>query len=377
MQHPADDPDSDIITTHFDYHSIDQNLLKLDELGHDDPTVIRMLQDLTGLDPQTIPLGDPETMSLFTSCDALHLTEDIGSSVGTYGIPEFGTKFVRQMLLDTRPTTFAELVRISGLSHGTDVWLGNAQYYIKEGYTTLREAICTRDDIMLYLIARGVEAGHAFKIMEAVRKGKGLKPDDEAAMRAANVEDWYIESCKKIKYMFPKAHAVAYVTMAFRIAYCKVHYPIAFYIAYFSVRADDFDASIMTKGSKVAREAMADIYERKKNGTMLPKEEKLIPILEICIEMYARGINFVPIDIYKSDAVNFLETPEGIRPPLSALPDMAENAAKSITDARANGEFRTLEDLRQRTGITKTTLDMLVSEGYVDLPESDQISLFD
>ena len=377
VQHPADDPDSDIITTHFDYHSIDQNLLKLDELGHDDPTVIRMLQDLTGLDPQTIPLGDPETMSLFTSCDALHLTEDIGSSVGTYGIPEFGTKFVRQMLLDTRPTTFAELVRISGLSHGTDVWLGNAQYYIKEGYTTLREAICTRDDIMLYLIAKGVEAGHAFKIMEAVRKGKGLKPDDEAAMRAANVEDWYIESCKKIKYMFPKAHAVAYVTMAFRIAYCKVHYPIAFYIAYFSVRADDFDASIMTKGSKVAREAMADIYERKKNGTMLPKEEKLIPILEICIEMYARGINFVPIDIYKSDAVNFLETPEGIRPPLSALPDMAENAAKSITDARANGEFRTLEDLRQRTGITKTTLDMLVSEGYVDLPESDQISLFD
>ena len=377
VQHPADDPNSDIITTHFDYHSIDQNLLKLDELGHDDPTVIKMLYDLTGLDPQSIPLGDPDTMSLFTSCDALKLNDDIGSSVGTYGIPEFGTKFVRQMLLDTMPTTFAELVRISGLSHGTDVWLGNAQYYIKEGYTTLKEAICTRDDIMLYLIFKGVEAGHAFKIMEAVRKGKGLKPEDEAAMRAANVDEWYIESCKKIKYMFPKAHAVAYVTMAFRIAYYKVHHPEAFYIAYFSVRADDFDASIMAKGIKTAREAMADIYEKKKNNTVTPKEENLIPILEICIEMYARGIDFVPIDLYESDAINFLKTENGIRPPLSALPGMGDNAAKSIQEARADGEFKTLEDLRKRTGITKTILDMLVEEGFVDLPETDQVTLFD
>lgn len=377
VQHPADDPNSDIITTHFDYHSIDQNLLKLDELGHDDPTVIKMLYDLTGLDPQTIPLGDPETMSLFTSCDALHLNADIGSTVGTYGVPEFGTKFVRQMLLDTTPTTFAELVRISGLSHGTDVWLNNAQYYIKEGYTTLKEAICTRDDIMLYLIFKGVEAGHAFKIMESVRKGKGLKPEDEEAMRAANVDEWYIESCKKIKYMFPKAHAVAYVTMAFRIAYYKVHYPTAFYIAYFSVRADDFDASIMAKGADKAREAMAKIYEDKKNGTAAPKDENLLPILEICIEMYARGINFVPIDIYKSDAVNFLDTGEGIRPPLSALPGMAENAARSIVEARGQGEFRTMEDLRARTGINKTILEMLVDEGYVDLPETDQVTLFD
>ncbi len=377
VQHPADDPNSDIITTHFDYHSIDQNLLKLDELGHDDPTVIKMLYDLTGLDPQTIPLDDKETMSLFTSCDALKITSDIGSTVGTYGIPEFGTKFVRQMLVDTQPTTFAELVRISGLSHGTDVWLNNAQYYIKEGYTTLKEAICTRDDIMLYLIFKGVEAGHAFKIMESVRKGKGLKPEDEEAMLAANVDDWYIESCKKIKYMFPKAHAVAYVTMAFRIAYYKVHFPTAFYIAYFSVRADDFDAAIMAKGIDVARSAMNTIYESKKNGTAAPKDDNLLPILEICIEMYSRGISFEPIDLYESDAINFLPTENGIRPPLSALSGLAENAARSIVDARQYGEFKTLEDLKNRTSLTKTNIELLVQEGYVDLPETNQVTLFD
>jgi len=377
VQHPAEDQNSDIITTHFDYHSIDQNLLKLDELGHDDPTVIKMLYDLTGLDPQTIPLDDKETMSLFTSLDALKVKGDIGSTVGTYGVPEFGTKFVRQMLVDTKPTTFAELVRISGLSHGTDVWLNNAQYYIKEGYTTLKEAICTRDDIMLYLIFKGVEAGHAFKIMESVRKGKGLKPEDEKAMRDANVDEWYIESCKKIKYMFPKAHAVAYVTMAFRIAYYKVHFPKAFYIAYYSVRADDFDATIMAKGIDTAKSALEQILENKKNGTAAPKDDSLIPILEICIEMYQRGIEFSPIDLYESDATNFKETEDGIRPPLSALPGLAENAAQSIVDARKNGEFKTLEDLRKRTTLTKTNIDMLISEGYLDLPETDQISLFD
>jgi len=378
VQHPADDPNSDIITTHFDYHSIDQNLLKLDELGHDDPTVIKMLQDLTGLDPQTIPLDDKDTMSLFTSNKALKLNSDIGTTVGTYGVPEFGTKFVRQMLLDTMPTTFAELVRISGLSHGTDVWLNNAQYYIKEGMTTLSEAICTRDDIMLYLIHMGVEAGHSFKIMESVRKGKGLKPEDEEAMKAANVPDWYIESCKKIKYMFPKAHAVAYVTMAFRIAYYKVHYPEAFYIAYYSVRADDFDALIMANGEAVAREAMQELLEKKKNNTISPKEENTIPILEICIEMYARGINFVPVDLYKSHATNFLSTPEGIRPPLSALPGMGENAARSITDEREKGPFKTIEDLHLRTGITKTNLELLQQNHCLDdLPESDQVGLFE
>ena len=378
VQHPADDVNSTIVTTHFDYHSIDQNLLKLDELGHDDPTVIKMLQDLTGLDPQTIPLDDKETMSLFTSTDALKITSDIGSKQGTYGIPEFGTKFVRQMLDDTAPTTFSELVRISGLSHGTDVWLNNAQSLIQQGICDLSHSICTRDDIMIYLISMGVEAGHAFKIMESVRKGKGLTPDDEAAMRAANVPEWYLDSCKKIKYMFPKAHAVAYVTMAFRVAYYKVHHPKAFYIAYYSVRADDFDASIMAKGEKVARAAMEDLILKKKNGTISPKEENLIPILEICIEMYSRGIEFLPVDLYKSHAVNFLDVPEGILPPLNALPGMGENAAKSISEAREKGPFKTIEDLRLRTGITKTNLELLQENHCLDgLAEQDQVSLFD
>lgn len=378
VQHPADDPNSDIVTTHFDYHSIDQNLLKLDELGHDDPTVIKMLQDLTGLDPQTIPLDDKETMSLFTSTDALRLNCDIGTPVGTYGIPEFGTKFVRQMLVDTKPTTFAELVRISGLSHGTDVWLNNAQDYIRAGVTTLSGAICTRDDIMLYLIHMGVEAGHAFKIMESVRKGKGLKPEDEEAMKAANVPDWYIESCKKIKYMFPKAHAVAYVTMAFRIAYYKVHKPKAFYIAYYSVRADDFDASIMANGMKVAQNAMEELLQKKKNNTISPKEENLIPILEICIEMYARGIEFVPVDLYRSHAVNFQDVEEGILAPLNALPGMGENAARSIMEAREKGAFKTVEDLRLRTGITKSNIELLQENHCLDgLPDKDQVSLFE
>jgi DNA polymerase-3 subunit alpha (Gram-positive type) len=378
VQHPADDSNSDIITTHFEYHSIDQNLLKLDELGHDDPTVIRMLSDLTGINPQEIQIDDPETMSLFTSTDALKITEDISSPVGTYGIPEFGTKFVRQMLVDTKPTTFAELVRISGLSHGTDVWLNNAQDLIRAGTTTLSQAICTRDDIMIYLIHMGVEAGHAFKIMESVRKGKGLKPEDEAAMREVNVPEWYIDSCKKIKYMFPKAHAVAYVTMAFRIAYFKVHYPAAFYIAYFSVRADDFDAAIMANGMQVARDAMKELLEKQKNKTISPKEEGLIPILEICIEMYARGIGFVPIDLYKSDAVNFQQVEHGILPPLNALAGLGENAAKNIAKAREEEPFKTVDDFRQRTGVTKSIIELLQENHCLDgMPESDQVSFFE
>lgn len=378
IQHPADDPNSTIVTTHFDYHKIDQNLLKLDELGHDDPTVIRMLEDLTGLDAQTIRLDDKETLSLFTSTDALKLKEPIGTKLGTYGVPEFGTKFVQQMLEDTKPTTFSELVRISGLSHGTDVWLNNAQDLIKEGITTLSESICCRDDIMIYLMDKGVEAGHSFKIMEAVRKGKGLKPEDEEAMRAANVPEWYLDSCKKIKYMFPKAHAVAYVTMAFRIAYFKVHYPEAFYIAYFSVRADDFDASIMARGIERAREEIRAIQAKKKDGTVTPKEENLIPVLEICVEMYARGIDFVPVDLYESDAVDFKQTENGILPPLSALPGLSENDAKSIVEARKQGDFRNVEDLRLRTGIGKNPLNILEENGcFDDLPDADQVSLFD
>ncbi|MDD6484466.1 MAG: PolC-type DNA polymerase III [Clostridiales bacterium] len=378
VQHPADDPNSTIVTTHFDYHSIDANLLKLDELGHDDPTVIRMLQDITGIDPMTIPLDDEETLSLFTSNKALKLKDDIGTPLGSYGVPEFGTKFVRQMLMDTKPKTFSELVRISGLSHGTDVWLNNAQDLILEGKTDLSHSVCARDDIMIFLIAKGVEASHSFKIMESVRKGKGLKPEDEEAMRAAGIPEWYLDSCKKIKYMFPKAHAVAYVMSAIRIAYCKVHYPVAFYIAYFSVRADDFDASIMAKGINKAREAMAEIKQRQKDGTAAPKDENLIPILEICIEMYARGLSFDKIDLYKSHAVNFLQTKNGIRPPLNALPGMGENAAKAITAEREKGPFKTVEDLRIRTGISKTSIDLLEENGCFDeLPDADQVSLWD
>lgn len=380
VQHPADDTDSNIFTTHFDYHSIDSNLLKLDELGHDDPTVIRMLEDITGLDAKKIPLDDQETLSLFTSNKALKLKEgaDIGTSLGTYGVPEFGTKFVRQMLEDTKPKTFSELVRISGLSHGTDVWLGNAQELIRAGLCDLSHSICARDDIMIYLIAAGVEAGHSFKIMESVRKGKGLKPEDEEAMRAANVPEWYIDSCKKIKYMFPKAHAVAYVTMAFRIAWFKVHYPEAFYAAYFTVRADDFDTSIMAQGIDTAREALADINRRKKDGTAVPKEDNLVPILEICIEMYSRGIDFTDVDLYKSHATRFEITPDGLRPPLNALPGLGENAAVAIMEEREKGEFRNIEELRLRTGATKSILEILESNGCLSgMPESTQVSLFE
>ena len=380
VQHPADDPNSDIITTHFDYHKIDQNLLKLDELGHDDPTVIRMLEDITGLNARDVPLDDEETMSLFTSNKALKLLpgKDIGTKLGTYGIPEFGTKFVRQMLEDTKPTTFSELVRISGLSHGTDVWLGNAQELIREGKCDLSHSICARDDIMIYLISCGVEEEHAFKIMEMVRKGKGLTPEYEQEMRDNNVPDWYIDSCKKIKYMFPKAHAAAYVMSAFRIAYFKVHYPEAFYMAYFSVRADDFDASTMARGEERVRQEMDMINAKKKDGTISPKEENLIPVLEICIEMYARGINFVPVDLYKSHATNFLQTDDGILPPLSALPGLSENDAQRITDEREKGEFRNVEDLRLRTGIGKNPINILEENGCFDeLPDADQVSLFD
>ena len=379
IQHPADDVNSNIITTHFDYHAIDKNLLKLDELGHDDPTVIKMLEDLTGVNAREIPLAEEKTMSLFLSNDALGIKKgiDIGTKLGTYAVPEFGTKFVRQMLTDTKPTTFSELVRISGLSHGTDVWLGNAQDLIRGGYCDLSHAICARDDIMIYLISHGVEAGLAFEIMEKVRKGKGLKPEYEEAMKNVGIPDWYMDSCKKIKYMFPKAHAVAYVTMAFRIAYFKVYYPKEFYIAYFSVRADEFDAAVMTGGIDVAKRALAEINARKANGTITKKDENMVTILEVCIEMYARGVGFTPIDIYKSDATKFLPTEDGILPPLNAFAGMGDNAAKSIVEARKDGEFKTVEDFKARTAVTKTVIDMLINAGCLNRPETDQVSLFD
>ena len=324
VQHPADDPNSDIITTHFDYHSIDKNLLKLDMLGHDDPTVIRMLQDLTGIDPKTIPLDDKDVLSLFTSTKALGVSEEqIDSPIGNYGIPEFGTKFARGMLLDTKPTTFEELIRISGLSHGTDVWLNNCQDLINSGTVTLMEAICTRDDIMTYLMKKGLEPGDAFKIMEVVRKGKATKDPEkwasyEEIMKAHDVPQWYMESCKKIKYMFPKAHAVAYVTMALRIAWFKVHMPLAYYAAYFSVRgAEDFDGEVMLYGKQKVKDKMRELEMLGNNMTV--KEKGMYTVLELVNEMYERGYEFLPIDLYKSDAKNFTIEDGKIRPPFSSI----------------------------------------------------------
>ena len=310
VQHPADDPTSDIITTHFDYHSIDQNLLKLDILGHDDPTMIRMLYDITGIDPTKVPLDDKETMSIFSSTEALGVSpEQINSKVGSYGVPEFGTKFVRGMLVDTKPTTFDELIRISGLSHGTDVWLGNAQSLIEEGTVTLNEAICCRDDIMIYLMKKGVPPNPAFKIMETVRKGKALKDKEKwaeyvALMKEHDVPDWYIKSCEKIKYMFPKAHAAAYVTNAFRIAWYKVHMPAAYYTAYFTIRADAFDSDIMCHGVEKVKNKMKEIELQGNAATN--KDKDMYGTLEIVLEMYERGIKFLPIDLYKSHATKFL-----------------------------------------------------------------------
>lgn len=377
IQRPANDVNSTVTTTHFDYHSISGRLLKLDLLGHDDPTVIRMLYDLTGVNPQTVPLGDPATMSLFESPEALGVTaEDIGCETGTLGIPEFGTKFVRGMLLDTKPKTFADLLRISGLSHGTDVWLGNAQTLIENGTITLKETISTRDSIMIYLINKGVDKKKSFKIMEKVRKGKGLTDEDIADMKAANVPDWYIESCQKIKYMFPKAHAAAYVMMAFRIAYFKINYPEAYYATYFTVRAcDDFDYSCMCKGMDVAKAAMREIHAKGMEATA--KDKAKMTVLELIVEFYARGFKFLPIDLYKSDSRKFIVTEEGLIPPFNSLQGLGTNAAQSIVDGRAAGEFHTIEELKERTSLGRSLIDLLKENGVLNgIPETNQLSLF-
>ena len=377
IQRPANDVNSTVTTTHFDYHSISGRLLKLDLLGHDDPTVIRMLYDLTGVNPQTVPLGDPATMSLFESPEALGVTaEDIGCETGTLGIPEFGTKFVRGMLLDTKPKTFADLLRISGLSHGTDVWLGNAQTLIENGTITLKETISTRDSIMIYLINKGVDKKKSFKIMEKVRKGKGLTDEDIADMKAANVPDWYIESCQKIKYMFPKAHAAAYVMMAFRIAYFKINYPEAYYATYFTVRAcDDFDYSCMCKGMDVAKAAMREIHAKGMEATA--KDKAKMTVLELIVEFYARGFKFLPIDLYKSDSRKFIVTEEGLIPPFNSLQGLGINAAQSIVDGREAGEFHTIEELKERTSLGRSLIDLLKENGVLNgIPETNQLSLF-
>ena len=377
VQHPADDPDTDIKTTHFDYHSIDQNLLKLDILGHDDPTMIRMLQDITGVDPQKIPLDDKETMSIFCSTEALGVTpEQIHSEVGTYGVPEFGTKFVRGMLVDTKPTLFEELLRISGLSHGTDVWLNNAQTLIEEGTIKLEDAICTRDDIMLYLIKQGLPPKPSFKIMESVRKGKGLSEEQETLMKENNVPDWYIASCKKIKYMFPKAHAAAYVTMAFRIAWFKVHIPLAYYAAFYSIRADEFDSDCMIYGKEKVINKMREIDIQ--GNAASTKDKNMYSILELVLEMYERGFSFLPIDLYESDAKKFKIEGNQIRPPLNSIGGLGTVAAENIQRAReVDGKFTSVEELKIRCGIGKSTVELLEKAGCLKgMMQSNQMSLF-
>lgn len=383
IQHPADDPDSDIITTHFEYHSIDANLLKLDELGHDDPTIIKHLENLTGVNAQEIPLDDPETMSLFHSCKALKYTgenpdtDPILGDLGCVAVPEFGTKFVRGMVKETHPSTFAELVSISGLSHGTDVWLGNAAELVRKGIP-LSGCICCRDDIMNYLILQGVKPKLSFKTMESVRKGKGLTEEMEAAMNEQHVPEWYIDSCKKIKYMFPKAHAVAYVMMAFRIAWFKVHRPLAFYSAYFSIRAKGFDASCMIKGDKVCLDKMSELRQKERDKTISAAEKDMMTTLEVCHEFYRRGFTFEPMDVYKSDATRFLVTETGLIPPFTSMPGIGEQAALSIVEERKNGKFLSAEELIVRCPkASKAVVELLEQIGALgSMPKTTQMTLF-
>ncbi len=378
VQHPANDVNSDITTTHFDYHSIDGNLLKLDILGHDDPTMIRMLEDLTGTDAKEIPLDQPDVMSLFSSTEALGITpEDIGGCpLGALGIPEFGTEFVIQMLLDTKPTCFSDLIRISGLSHGTNVWLGNAQVLIQEGKATISTAICTRDDIMTYLINQGVESSQAFTIMESVRKGKGLKDEWIKVMKENNVPEWYIWSCQQISYMFPKAHAAAYVMMAYRIAWYKIFHPLAYYAAFFSIRATSFSYELMCQGKEKLE---YHIQEFKNRGDALTKKEQdTMKDMRIVQEMYARGFSFVPIDIYESEAHRFRIVDGKLMPSLDCIEGLGDKAADAVVEAARDGRFLSIDDFRQRTKVSKSVIDLMESMHlFGDIPQSNQISLFD
>lgn len=378
VQRPANDMTTNTITTHFDYHSIDHNLLKLDILGHDDPTMIRKLEDLTGLDAKKIRLDDQKVLSLFHDLSALKLTpNDLdGCDIGCLGIPEFGTDFVMQMVKDTKPKSFSDLVRISGLSHGTDVWLNNAQELIRSDTCTLSTAICTRDDIMTYLIATGMEPGLSFKIMESVRKGKGLTSEMEEAMIAAGIPDWYIGSCKKIKYMFPKAHAAAYVMMAFRIAYFKVYYPLAYYAAYFSIRASAFNYELMCLGREQLEQHIAD-YKRRSN-TLSKKEQDTFKDMRIVQEMYARGFTFLPIDIYRAKAHDFQIIDGKLMPSLSTIDGLGEKAADAVVEAVKDGKFLSRDDFKIRCKVSSTVVDQMAKLGlFGQLPISNQMSLLD
>lgn len=376
IQYPANNPKAGSITTHFDYHSISGRILKLDILGHDTPSIIRMLEDFTGVNDKDVPLDDPETMSLFTSPKILGLTkEDINCETGTLAIPEFGTAFVRKMVIETQPKTFSDLLRISGLSHGTDVWVGNAQELILNNTCKINQVIATRDDIMTYLILKGVEKKRSFDIMERVRKGKGLRDEDVEAMKAQDVPQWYIDSCNKIKYMFPKAHAVAYVMMSVKIAYFKVHYPEAFYASYFTMKTQDFDAEIIANGLEAIEKAMKEIDDKGNEKTT--KEKDAYTVLEVAREMYKRGIKCEKVDLYKSDDKRFKVLPKAILPPLVGLQGLGETAATSIKNEREKGEFISIEDITQRAKVTKTVIEVLEKHGCLkNLDKTNQISIF-
>ena len=376
VQHPANDVKSDIITTHFDYHSIDQNLLKLDILGHDAPSMIRQLQDMTGVDPLKVPIKDEKVMTIFNGTEGLDIKDpDYKFTHGSYAIHEFGTQFVRQMLDDIKPTSIEELVRISGLSHGTDVWLGNAKDLIVNGITTMKEAIATRDDIMNYLRKHGVPNGDAFTIMEKVRKGKGLTEEQEALMVEHDIPDWYIESCKKIKYMFPRAHAVAYVLMSMREAYYKVYYPAEFYAVYFTTKVANFDEKVILKGQQAVWDRMTEIEHMGKDASK--KEEADITVLEVAYEMYARGYEFAPARLGESDATKFRVNNGRVQLPFVAISGMGEGAATAFAKGYEERPYETVEDIMDRGKVNKTVVEELRAHGVLEgLPETAQISFF-
>ena len=378
VQKPADDPKADQITTHFEYHSMEENLLKLDMLGHDDPTMIRMMEDMTGVDAKLIPLDDKDTMSIFTSSKVLGYEDDkILGPTGAVAIPEFNTRFTRGMLMDTMPTRFDTLLRLSGFSHGTDVWLGNAKDLITSKTASVDQAIGCRDDIMIYLISCGMPEKRSFKIMEAVRKGRGLPEGAEEEMIAAGVPDWYIGSCKKIKYLFPKAHAVAYVMMAFRIAWFKVHHPLAFYAAYFYRRSQKggFDAGMMTGGIDAV---VANIKAIDGNEDATDKDEDLLTTLEVVYEFNLRGFEFLPISLYESHATKFLIKDGKILPPFVSISGLGENAAWDLMNGREGKRFISIEEVAEACPkVSKTHIQMLKDAGaFGDLPDTSQVSLF-
>lgn len=376
VQRPANDMNTDVITTHFDYHSIDENLLKLDILGHDVPSMIRMLQDMTGVDPLTVPLKDAKVDGIFNGTEGLDIQlSNYKFLHGTLGIPEFGTKFVRQMLDDIKPAHFSDLVRISGFSHGTDVWINNAQEFIRNGSATIKDAISTRDDIMNYLIAKNIPSKVAFKIMESVRKGNGITEEETQIMSSHGVPEWYIESCRRIQYMFPKAHAVAYVMMSYRIAFYKVYYPLAFYAAFFTLRIVDFNDEVILGGVNAMTKRMEEIEAKGKATTK--KEEDELTALEVAYEMSARGYEFSPVDLWKSDGMKFLVKDNRVRIPLLALTGVGENASRNIMEEREKSDFYSVDDMKERAKLNKTAIEALSKAGVLSgMPKSNQMSLF-